>query len=234
MDWEEEPPSWGKFMREGPAILRMLANQLRGAVLHDRVGDGQPVLVLPGFFASDLSTVLLRRTLAACGFSPFGWGLGRNFGARPDLLDKLWDRLEAIFLQSQRPVILLGWSLGGVYARQLATLHPEAIACVVTLGSPFSGNRRANNAWKLYELINTHSVDKPPIDLQPDAKPPVYTVAIWSKSDGIVAPGSARGKSREVDEQIELTVTHMGLGSDPSAIREIVALLGRLAIPRSV
>ncbi len=233
MGWEEEPPSWRKFMREGPAIFRLLANQLRGAVLHECLSNGQPVLVLPGFFASDLSTVLLRRTLAACGFSPHGWALGRNLGARPDLLDELRKRLETIFVQARRPVILLGWSLGGVYARELATQHPEAVACVVTLGSPFSGDRRANNAWKLYELINRHRVDEPPIDLNEKIKPPAYTVAIWSKSDGIVAPASARGKTGETDEQIELTATHMGLGSDPSAIRAIVTLLGRLAVQKN-
>jgi pimeloyl-ACP methyl ester carboxylesterase len=114
-------------------------------------------MVIPGFLATDFSTVILRRTLEAAGYRVYGWGLGLNLGARKDLLERLEEQLGRAARHG--PVSLVGWSLGGLYARELAKLRPSKVARVITLGSPFSGDARANNAWRLYEMINDHKVD---------------------------------------------------------------------------
>ena len=90
-------------------------------------------------------------------------------------------------------MILVGWSLGGVFAREVAKVRPELVAKVVTMGSPFSGDPRSNNVWRLYEWIAGHPVDKPPIDTDTAEKPPVPTLALWSRKDGIVSIRSTRG-----------------------------------------
>jgi pimeloyl-ACP methyl ester carboxylesterase len=129
-----------------------------------------------------------------------------------------------------RPVILVGWSLGGIFAREVAKLRPELVAKVVTLGTPFSGDPHANNAWRLYELVARHKVDSPPIAVNPAEKPPVPTLAIWSRRDGVVAPACARGGEGESDRQVEVDCSHMGFGVSariyPELIRAIAAFEG--------
>ena len=183
------------------------------------------MLVLPAFLANDLATSLLRRTLKANGFRPFGWGNGFNLGARPDTLRRLGARLDAVVHEAGSPIALIGWSLGGLYARELAKRRRAEVSVVITLGTPFSMDLRRNNAWKLYELINDHPVDAPPLDVQVDAKPPGKTFALWSRRDGIVAPASAHGADGEFDQAIELGCTHNEMVSDPEALSTIVSLL---------
>jgi pimeloyl-ACP methyl ester carboxylesterase len=120
---------------------------------------------------------------------------------------------------------VVGWSLGGLYARELAKRRPDDISLVVTMGSPVSVDLRDNNAWKLYEAINDHPVDEPPVPVQVDVKPPVHTVAIWSDRDGIVAPASASGKPWESDEQLQVHSRHNELVSHPQALRTLVDVL---------
>ena len=127
-------------------------------------------------------------------------------------------------LRHAQPVTLIGWSLGGLFAREVAKHRPDLVRLVITLGSPFSGDPRANNAWRIYEWLNDHSVESPPIGGDLALKPPVRTVAIWSPIDGIVAPLAARGLPGESDQQIELRVRHLSLARAPLGIR----LIGRL------
>ena len=171
--------------------------------------DGPPALVIPGFIASDRTTMELRRALAAGGWRVHPWGLGWNLGAKPDTIERLLARLDAI--PDPRPVLLVGWSLGGVYARELARARPERVQAVVTLGSPFSGDPHANNVWRLYEWVAKHKVDDPPIPRN-CAKPPVPTLAIWSRRDGLVAVNAARGLPEESDRAVELRCSHMAFG----------------------
>jgi pimeloyl-ACP methyl ester carboxylesterase len=221
-------PSWRKFLAEFPAAGRLLAAQFMPVpISRKELGRGRPVLVIPGFLANDIPTTLLRRTLATCGFRPFGWDNGTNLGMRDDLFERLEERLDTILAEAEGPVALVGWSLGGLYARELAKRQPGRVAMVVTLGTPFSVDLRDNNAWKLYETINDHPVDNPPVDVRVDEKPPVPTIAIWSPRDGIVAPASASGKPWESDEQIRVTTKHNELVSDPEALRQVVEILAR-------
>ncbi|HEX8223098.1 MAG TPA: alpha/beta hydrolase [Allosphingosinicella sp.] len=219
-------PPWRKLLREAPAAARLLLAQLRKPPFADpSAGSGKPVLVLPAFLANDIPTALLRRTLRANGFRAYGWDNGLNLGARRDLLDRLGRRLDEVVEDAGGPVALIGWSLGGLYARELAKRRPKDVALVITLGTPFSVDLRRNNAWKLYELINDHPVDDPPLPVEVDAKPPVRTIAVWSRRDGIVAPASAQGAEGEVDETIEVRCTHNEMVSDPEPLALIVSLL---------
>jgi pimeloyl-ACP methyl ester carboxylesterase len=183
--------------------------------------DGPPLMVIPGFFASDRGTQGLQRALGRAGFRADGWGLGFNRGVQADTLERIVRRLEAF--AGGRPSVLVGWSLGGLYAREVAKLRPNLVARVVTLGSPFSGSPRANNVWRFYELWTGHRVDDPPLPLDVAARPPVPTIALWSRRDGIVAPASARGRESERDIAIELDCSHMGFATSARAWPAIVA-----------
>jgi pimeloyl-ACP methyl ester carboxylesterase len=188
---------------------------LRGPV------DGPKLMVIPGFLASDRTTLGLQRALAEGGFRVTGWGLGLNGGVSEDIVDKLTARIER-FGAGER-VILIGWSLGGLYARVAAQERPDLIEKVVTLGSPFSGDRRRNNnVWRLYEWVAGHSVNAPPIDRDPSVKPPVPTLALWSKRDGIVAAAGARGRPEERDAELEIDCGHMGFAVSGRAYPRIV------------
>ena len=120
----------------------------------------------------------------------------------------------------------LGWSLGGVYAREVARAHPGKIAAVVTLGSPFSGDPKLNNVWRLYERVAGHKVDAPPVPRDP-SKPPVPTLAIWSRADGIVAPISARGLPHESDKAVELKCSHMAFGVSRQVTERVATEIGK-------
>jgi len=186
--------------------------------------DGAPCLVIPGFLASDRTCTELRRALAARGWRTYPWQLGVNRGAHPDILRHLRQRLEII--SGGQPVLVVGWSLGGVYARELAREVPQLVRAVVTLGSPFSGDPHQNNVWKLYEWIAGHPVDAPPVPHQP-GKPPVPTLAIWSKGDGIIARRAARGLDGERDQAVELGCGHMAFGVSRRATRRVVHEIDR-------
>jgi pimeloyl-ACP methyl ester carboxylesterase len=180
--------------------------------------DGPPAYVIPGFFASDATCTELRRALADAGWRVFPWDLGLNRGGHPDVLRHLRQRLEVIY--DGRPILLVGWSLGGVFARELAREVPQMVRAVVTLGSPFSGDPHMNNVWRFYEWVAGHRVDDPPVAHHAD-KPPVPTLAIWSRRDGIVAKRAARGLDGERDSEVEIRCGHMAFGLSRRAGRRI-------------
>lgn len=221
---ELDPPPLGLFVREAGALLALRWRSVAPPrIERPNIGRGRPVMVIPGFLAGDHSTRVLRQALGDSGFRAYGWGLGWNLGARSDILDRLEAQLDGA--AKKGPVTLIGWSLGGLYAREVAKRCPRKVAQVVTLGSPFSGHARANNAWRLYEMLNDHKVDCPPLEVRTHEKPPVPTIACWSRRDGIVAPASARGQPHECDRAVELDCTHMGFMSEPAAMRAILDLL---------
>jgi len=183
--------------------------------------DGPPVLVIPGFLATDRTTMELRRALARAGWRAHPWLLGINTGAKTDTLELLEKRLDE--LKDPRKVLLVGWSLGGMFARQLAHRCPEKVRGVVTLGSPFSGDLKTNtNVRELYERIAGHDVNAPPFP-NLTHKPPVPTLAMWGRRDGIVAASAARGRPDEVDKAVEIDTHHMGFAVYRPALSRVVA-----------
>jgi len=186
--------------------------------------DGQPVLVIPGFLCGDQSTFALRRELARAGYRVHGWKQGWNLGVREDTLDRLDQRIRN--LGHDRPVVLVGWSLGGLYAREYARSHPDQVKAVITLGTPFSGDPRQVNLWRLYERIAGHKVDDPPIPRITD-KPPVPHLALWSRRDGLIPPRCARGLPHERDQETEMDCHHMAFAVSRKAAIQVVAEIDR-------
>jgi pimeloyl-ACP methyl ester carboxylesterase len=215
----------GRFLLELNTLL--LAHPwLRRA----RRGDGHPVMVLPGFMGADGSTAALRYYMRLWGYDAQGWGLGRNLGLRasdPDFENRVAEQLAAIVRRQGRKVSLVGWSLGGLFARQIAKALPDEVALVVTMGTPFSGDRRANNAWRAYQLVAGHSVDEAPLAQDLATKPPVATVALWSPRDGVIHPRSAAGWPGERDAALALRVTHLGFAAHPEVARTLVDVIAR-------
>ena len=186
--------------------------------------DGQPVLVIPGFLCSDQTTFSLRRELARSGFRVHGWKQGFNMGAKADTLDRLGERIDS--LGHERPIVIVGWSLGGLFGREYARRNSDRVKAIITLGSPFSGDPKQNNVWQLYEKVAKHPVDDPPLPRITE-KPPVPHLAIWSRRDGLIAPRSARGLDHERDAEAELDCHHMAFGISRRAARDVVAEIQR-------
>lgn len=222
----DRPPPIRLLLAEG-RVLRDWARARVKPVVAQRepVGDDAPVMTLPGFCAGDLSMAQMRRNLRAAGFRARGWGMGPNLGARPDTLERIHARVADIAEREGRAVHLVGWSLGGVMAREYAKQHPDLVAGVVTMGSPFSGSRRANHAWRLYRIVAGHSVDNPPIAFSEAPRPPMPTYALWSASDGVVAPACAHGEPHESDRAIELACGHMGFAYVQESIDAVIGCL---------
>ncbi|MCJ8191310.1 alpha/beta hydrolase family protein [Sphingomicrobium aestuariivivum] len=187
--------------------------------------EGPPALVLPGFLSSDRSTSQIRGALGRYGWRAHPWELGTNKGAYHGLLETLEERLDAV--GDGRKVLVLGWSLGGLYARELARHAPDKVRAVVTLASPFCGDLKSNNnvRW-LYEWVAGHDVNEPPFPRLED-KPPVPTMAFWSRRDGIVAPRAARGDECHSDRAIEIDTHHMGFAVWRPALSRIMAHVNR-------
>jgi pimeloyl-ACP methyl ester carboxylesterase len=186
--------------------------------------DGPPALVVPGFVAHDRTTEPLRRALAEAGWRVHGWDMGFNLGVRANTVERLESRLEAI--RDGDRVLLVGWSLGGLFARELARSAPDRVRAVVTLGSPFSGDPKQNNVWRAYEMIARHKVDDPPIPRITE-KPPVPHLAICARRDGLIAPRAARGLEHERDEEVELDCHHMAFGISRRAAADVVREIDR-------
>jgi pimeloyl-ACP methyl ester carboxylesterase len=186
--------------------------------------DGPPVLVIPGFLATDRTTLPLRSALAHAGWRVHGWGMGWNKGVRLDTIDRLKQRLDEV--SPDTPVLLVGWSLGGLFAREVARSYPDRVRAVITLGSPFSGDPHQNHVWRLYEWVARHKVDDPPVPRITD-KPPVPHLALWSRKDGLIAPRAAKGLEHERDEAVELDCAHMAFGVSKRAAKSVVREIDR-------
>jgi pimeloyl-ACP methyl ester carboxylesterase len=197
-------------------------------------GDGHPVLVLPGFLVSDISTTALRRYLTQLGYDASGWELGRNFGGIARMRTKLRERLTQIHERTGKKVSLVGWSLGGVYARDLALQMPHAVRSVITLGSPFSRSPNASNISDVYEFVSGEGAwdngDRTPHEYDAIREAlPMPATSIWSKVDGIVSWRASVLRADERSENIEVIgASHVGLGGNAAVLW---AVADRLAQP---
>jgi pimeloyl-ACP methyl ester carboxylesterase len=223
------PPSKLLLALESRALLELAA--LGPALPWLRTaprGDGHPVLVLPGLAASDVSTRPLRCYLTDRGYAPHGWGLGRNRGLRPGVYAQMLEGLRHLRTQYGRKVSLIGWSLGGVYARELAKQAPDDVRLVITLGSPFAGNPKASNVWRVYEYASGEKVGARRRNNALEEPPPVPTTCIYTRSDGIVAWQCTVERPSPRAENIEVHASHCGLGHHPAVL---YAIADRLSQP---
>lgn len=235
LDTYPAPPSAFLVLTELPRALAELGSLPLAAPLLMKAqrGDGHPVLVLPGLSTTDRSTSLLRRYLSALGYDVHAWQLGRNLGPKAigQQGEKLIARLEEIYASTGQKVTLVGHSLGGIIARQLSRRRPDMVRQIVTLGSPFAGDPRSTNVWKLYEYLCGHSVsdaDTKAQLLESHDAPPVPSTAIFSKADGIVAWQSCIEPQTPTTDNIEIPGSHCGLCVNPIAM---YAVADRLAQP---
>lgn len=193
-------------------------------------GDGHPVLVIPGFTASDLSTAPLRQFLQRKNFAVHPWRLGRNFGHIDDILPKIHDRLIDLAEEYGEKVSIVGWSLGGILAREVARAHPDLVRQVITLGSPFGGSAYGCNVIWVYDKISGERIRMRGEEFFQSIKepPPVPSTAIFTRSDGIAAWKTCIELESDWTDNIEVLGSHCGLGFNPVVL---YAISDRLALP---
>jgi len=227
-----KPPSLLNLMMESRAIFELgWFYGTRNLMAYLPKGDGHPVIVLPGFVASDGSTRPLRGVLSDLGYATHGWGLGRNLEFTAEREQMMRDLVRNVADEAGEKVSLIGWSLGGVFARELAKAFPEKVRAVITLGSPITGDQKLSNARHLFSAINGKAGH---MDEKRFAKlaepPPVPTTSIYSKTDGVVAwRGSVQKKDAGATlqvENIEVPASHFGMGVNPIVV---YAIADRLA-----
>lgn len=218
------------FVLEGMAVAELGAYAaLRPLLARAPRGDGHRVLVLPGLMAGDPSTVPLRSLLRQWGYQAHGWGLGRNLGPTDAVLDGLRRRVgDLLARDGGRPISIVGWSLGGIYAREIARRLPDRIRTVVTLGSPFrlAERGRSNVAGVYRSMAPLHSTRVAGLRDDDDARrafaalppPGTATTAVWTATDGVVPPASCREAPGDRCESIEVRGSHSGLGHNPAAL----------------
>ena len=186
-------------------------------------GDGHAVVVIPGYGMTDPTTWALRRALTQLGYAAHGWGLGRNVGVRRGLVDALHARLDALVRDAGGPVSLVGWSLGGVFARELARARPERVRRVFTLGSPFSGDPDANTIDHARKVLARRPVVRDAaavaaFDRRRPA-PPVPCIAMHTKTDGIVDWRCSLEDPGPHTENVEVRGSHAGLVCNLEVLR---------------
>ncbi len=198
-------------------------------------GDGHPVMIFPGFLAGDNSTSILRAAIRHWGYRPYTWGAGRNLGLREgdDSLERsLARRLDEIHRIHGQQVTLIGWSLGGVFARELARTQPDQVRGIITLGSPL-GDPRATNVWRMYESVTGTRVDddtlRERLEQVSQPVPGVPSTAVFSKSDCIVSWRIAREQPSPLTENIQVSASHLGLGHNPAVLYVIANRLHQLS-----
>lgn len=204
----------------------------RRLIEHWPRGDGHPVLVLPGFLAGPESTLFLRSTLRTLGYRAHDWGQGRNLGLTPRLEERMQDRFLAVHDRYDTPVSLVGWSAGGIYARELARLYPDLVRCVITMGSPIRGRLEATRAWRLYRFMNRGDFSASLVTEEARAaraEPlPVPTTCIYSVKDGVVPWECCTSVAAPLTENIEVDCTHLGYGHH---LETLYVVADRLAQP---
>ena len=190
-------------------------------------GKGQPVMVLPGFGGGDASTLVLRTFLSALGYKVSGWGLGINRGNVGATLPKVEARVAAFAKRAGRPVHLVGWSLGGVFAREVARDQPAIVASVLTMGTPVVGGPKYTRVGSIYRAFG---IDLDEIERMVDARNRVPirvpVTAIWSRADGIVDWQACIDPHDHAINHVEVRGTHLSLGFDPVVLRIVAQVIG--------
>jgi pimeloyl-ACP methyl ester carboxylesterase len=195
-------------------------------------GDGHHILVIPGFMTSDQSTGILRRYLDTLGYHSHPWNLGRNTGTQ-ELQEAIFERFEEIVAKAGKPITLIGQSLGGIYARELAYVHPDKLRQIITLGSPF-GSQGTDNTQsivsRLFQYTSGMSQDEMRERLaeRDIASPPsVPCTSVYSKSDGVVHWSTCVEHKSAQAENIEIIGSHCGMGINPTVLHVITDRLAQ-------
>ncbi len=226
-----EAPTPGPMgmLREGLGLLELPLLALRFPELARMPrGSGQPVMVLPGFGAGDTSTLVLRAYLGFLGYRVRGWSLGVNTGEVRALLPRILTTVADMAEAAGAPVRLIGWSLGGVLAREVARERPDLVGRVLTLGSPVIGGPKYTAAGRTFRK---RGVDLDALEAEVESREAtpirVPITAIWSRADGIVAWQACVDRRSPDVENVEVRATHLGLGFAADVYRVIAERLAR-------
>ncbi|PVE57946.1 alpha/beta hydrolase [Arthrobacter sp. TPD3018] len=246
--WRSDPPPHARFgarfdapppppkalaASEVPRVAWMLATRWRHAAALAAVppGAGGTVMILPGLFDADGSSLVLRRFLEGLGYRAEGWGLGRNLGVKSvgAEAERLIARVEALEAEDG-PVTLVGVSLGGIMARLVAHRRPDLVRRVVTVSSPYAGWGRATNVWRAFEWATGERVDDPAVIARSEAIAaplPVPCTAIWSPHDGFVNGFICHDPSADA---VQVNSGHLGVHIHPEVLIAVAAALAKDAV----
>lgn len=224
-----QPPGAHLLAMESRAPMEAMASlALWPLLLAGKRGDGHSVLVFPGLATSDITTLMLRSFLRQRGYEPHGWNQGLNLGLRKGVLAAALAQVHALHEKSGRKISLIGWSLGGIYARELAKMAPDAVRTAISLGSPVMPAPQASNVRRLYELVSGKDAYNPEVMARMKLPPVVPTSSIYSRTDGIVAWRASLQAKSSFTENIEVRSSHGGMGMHPAVLH---ILADRLAQP---
>lgn len=218
------PPPWMTLLEFRALGERAQMSTLLPLLRRLPAGDGHPVLVLPGFSASDRSTDPLRNLLRRLGYRTYGWGLGVNVGPTPRILDGLVRKLDRAYRRRDEAVSIVGWSLGGIYARELARARPDMVRQVVTLGSPIqmieADSSSAQPMWEAMSRYHSPGFRRAMRDVH---RPPltIPNTSIYSRTDGVVSWQACLVERTSTSENVRVYGSHCGLGFNAAAITVI-------------
>jgi PGAP1-like protein len=220
-------PSWTLHFSE---LFRAILETIRGMFFlfqtpKSDIGKGQTIVVIPGLVSSDISTYVLRKYLIKLGYNAMGWEMGHNLG-RLESLPPLIEKVGNLSKNQNQKIILIGWSMGGIFAREVAKAIPGNINKVITIGSPFGNVNAPNHAKWVYDLLNDEKDLDHHIVNQIHMPAPVPTTALYSKVDGMV-PWQACMEHEENEnyKNIEINSSHFGMGANPNVMKVVGDIL---------
>jgi pimeloyl-ACP methyl ester carboxylesterase len=224
---------------EAPSLSLLATEPLRAALEYTRMRfmpqpqstctDVHPVVVFPGLGTDERFVAPLIEHCRALGYPTYDWGRGLNTGPAGDVdawLDELAREVDAATVQHRQRMTLIGWSLGGIYAREIAKLLPRRVRQVITIGTPFCGTPEQTNVTLLYRLLNGAPARlAPSLARRLRAPPPMPTMSIYSRSDGVVAWQACVQDDATHVEHVEVDGSHLGLAWNPGVLAAIARRL---------
>ena len=230
---QHKPPFLGYLLAEGARFAWEYGAMQATRPLHRYLpnADRHDVLVIPGFLADDWSTAALRRHLDRLGYRTHGWEVGTNLGARDYIVEAMVERFDELIEKSDGKISIIGHSLGGLFARELARMRPDDVRQVISMGSPIRDRGKSNHVWRAYELVSGHATDTPlfggPSKRRLPPGPP--STAIYTKTDGVVSWRVCLETDHPSTQNIEVYGSHCGLPCNPMVLTVIADRLSRPA-----
>lgn len=227
-----QPPSSSSALREARGLIELPRLLLKfPALARQPRGNGEPVLILPGYGAGDGSTLILKGYLRLLGYRARGWGLGKNHGAASDSLPRLLRRLGNLSRRSKQKVAIIGWSFGGYLARELARERPDLVRLVITLGTPVIGGPKYTAAAESYRKrgIDIEAIAAEVEQRNRMGNLEVPVVAFYSRADGLVAWQACIDHQTPNVEHVEVKAAHLGFGFSADVYKVIAQRLRHVA-----
>ncbi len=213
--WLATDPARAIFER---TVLLQFAN------LKDHNGDGHPVLVIPGLMNNDQSTNTLRKILDEQKYTSYGWSLGRNYACQ-EYLEKLISMVTNLKEKHNKKVSIIGISMGGIFAREIAKIRPDLVRQVITLASPFKGLNFSTKSRSLFGFLRRFGIkDVDPKILKQIHEPPngIPLTCIYTRQDGIVPWEACLEVENTYRQNVQVFGSHLGIAHNFSVLRIII------------